>query len=121
VDNEQTGVGTVMVFSCINSVKSNCYRSSNTHKLLVTLTLRLKRFFISLLYSIMTIFYKQITYCHYHDVGQLSSTKVSCQDSQQQRTQSLTKFSQHENSTLHTSIRIVSWVIKCYCCSYGIW
>jgi hypothetical protein len=37
-------------------------------------------------------------------------TRVRGQDSQQQRTQNLIKISQHENSTFHTNIKVVSWV-----------
>jgi hypothetical protein len=34
------------------------------------------------------------------------------QDSQKQRTQSLTKISQLENLTIHTKIKVVGWVTK---------
>jgi hypothetical protein len=37
-------------------------------------------------------------------------TTVSGKGSQQQRTGGLTKISQHENPTIHTNIKVVSWV-----------
>ena len=37
-------------------------------------------------------------------------TRVSGHDSQQQKTSALTKISQHENSTIHASIKVVIWV-----------
>jgi len=40
-------------------------------------------------------------------------TRVNSQDSQIQKTSGLTKISQHENSTIHTSIKIVIWVKIC--------
>jgi hypothetical protein len=39
-------------------------------------------------------------------------TRVSGQDSQQERTCGLTETSQHENSTVNTKIKIASWVTK---------
>jgi hypothetical protein len=40
-------------------------------------------------------------------------TRVTGQDSQQQRERGLNKISQHENSTFHTNINVASWVTKC--------
>jgi hypothetical protein len=39
-------------------------------------------------------------------------TRVSGLDSQQQRKSGLTKISQNDNSTIHTNIKVVSWVKK---------
>jgi len=64
-----------------------------------------------LLYSAVVIsFCTSVEYCHHHDVGQFYSTTLSGQDIQQQRTQDLTKISQHENSTVHTNIKVVSLI-----------
>jgi hypothetical protein len=38
--------------------------------------------------------------------------RVSGQDSQQQRTQGLTKSNHCENPTIHTNIKVISWVTK---------
>ena len=40
-------------------------------------------------------------------------TSVIGQDSQQQGERGLNKISQHENSTFHTNIKVVSWATKC--------
>ena len=39
-------------------------------------------------------------------------TRVSDQDSKQQKTWHFTKISQQENSTVQTNIKVVSWVTK---------
>jgi hypothetical protein len=39
-------------------------------------------------------------------------TSASGKDSQQQITQGLTKINQHENSTVHTNIKVVIWITK---------
>jgi len=62
----------------------------------------------------MTIFNKQIAYCHHHDRHQLTSpdcvTIVSGRNSQQKRTQAFTRISRHENLIVHTNIKVVNWV-----------
>jgi hypothetical protein len=39
-------------------------------------------------------------------------TSASGQNSQQQITQGFTKINQHENSTVHTNIKVVTWITK---------
>ena len=41
----------------------------------------------------------QITYCHHHDVGQLSSTRLHGQESEQQRTWALPQLAEMETQT----------------------
>ena len=51
------------------------------YKLLVTLTVLFKSFFIHMLYSKITVsLHMQNTYCHHHDVCQLSSTSFVLPD-----------------------------------------
>jgi len=58
----------------------------------------------------------KLRFWHHHEVGSFLPpdciTRVSGQDSQQQRKRGLTKISQNDNSTIHTNIKVVSWVKK---------
>jgi hypothetical protein len=52
-------------------------------------------------------------YCHHRSpLFHLIALPQSGQDIQQQRTRGLIKISQHENSTIHTNIKIVRWITQ---------
>ena len=87
-----------------------------SNKPLVTLTGSFKNIFIRRLHRTTAIFYTQIKYAaiilYVSFLPPDCVTTVSGQNSHQWRTRGLTKGSQHENSTVHTNIKVISWVTK---------
>jgi len=52
-------------------------------------------------------------YCHHWSpLFHQTALPQSGQDIQQQRTRGLVKISQHENTTIHTNIKTVSWITQ---------